>query len=168
MKRNWEPQVMVNAGIRPAFTVYEAGASQTLALPSWSLVTRKSRNRTAGRVIKALAMKSFILSILGLVILIASMLMGIFGSAGFCAAIWGSSILDTALGPQPQHCHPAFITFMLIAVPGMLLGAAGALVGIIVPLYSYFGIRYTGSASGVMRNHAMRILRVTEDDRPLL
>lgn len=104
----------------------------------------------------------FFLSFAGL---IASMLMGVLGAAGLCARIWGSSILDTALGDPPQLTHPAFITFMLVMIPGALLGAAGAIAAILLPLYSRFGIRCTGSfgVAKFMRSHAMRILRVTGD-----
>ncbi len=103
--------------------------------------------------------------LLSLVGLIASMLMGVLGSAGLCARLWGSSILDTALGDPPEISHPAFITFMLVMIPGTLLGAVGAIAGIILPLYARFGIRCTGTfgVANFMRNHVRRILKVTGD-----
>jgi len=99
--------------------------------------------------------------------LVAGMLMGVLAAAGLCARIWGSSILDTALGDPPELSHPAFITFMLVMIPAALVGAVGAIASIMLPLFSRFGIRCTGSfgVAKFMRNHAMRILRVTGDLR---
>lgn len=100
--------------------------------------------------------KSTILNILSLVIFLSSMLMGIFAAMGFCVAIWGPSILETALGSRPQHSHPAFITFVLIMVPGMFLSMAGAL-----------GVPYMRSSLCIdvkqLRKAAAWILRVTEE-----
>ena len=110
-------------------------------------------------------MTKIIAFIISLAALTAGMLMGVLAAAGLCARIWGSSILDTALGDPPELSHPAFITFMLVMIPAALLGAAGAIAGIMLPLFSHFGIRCTGSfgVAKFMRNHAMRILRVTGD-----
>lgn len=80
------------------------------------------------------------LTILCFLVLMASMLMGIFSAAGLCAAIWGPSILDTALGDSPDRSHPAYITFLFVMVPGMLIGAVGGMAGVLVPLLLYFGI----------------------------
>ena len=97
------------------------------------------------------------------------MLMGVFGAAGLCALIWGSSILDTALGDPPNRSHPAFITFLLVALPGMLVGGIGGMAGVLLPLFSYFGIRCTDvpwffSPASVksIRDQAHKILRTTE------
>lgn len=96
------------------------------------------------------------------------MLMGFLGAAGLCALIWCSSILDTALGDPPLRTHPAFITFMLVMVPAMLLGAVGALAGVVLPLFARFGIRYKCSPkfAKFLRAYATRILSVVEDDSP--
>jgi len=66
------------------------------------------------------------------------MLMGIFSAAGVCALIFGSKVLDTTLGDSPDRTHPAFIIFMLLMVPGMIIGAIGGMFGIILPLYRKF------------------------------
>jgi hypothetical protein len=117
-------------------------------------------------------MTKFIIGFISLVAVLAAMLMSILGAAGLCALIWGSSILDTALGSPPQRSHPAFIIFMLVMMPAMVLGAAGGIAAIMLPLFARFGIRVTGSfgIARFMRAHAMRILRVTgdaiDDDSP--
>lgn len=67
--------------------------------------------------------------------LLVCMLMGIFSAAGVCAMIFGSEVLDTTLGDAPDRTHPAFILFMLLMVPGMIIGAIWGLFGIILPLY---------------------------------
>lgn len=54
-------------------------------------------------------------------------LMGIFSMMGVCAMLWGSAVLDTALGSPPDYSHPAFWFGLLIMVPGMLIGFAGGL-----------------------------------------
>jgi len=72
--------------------------------------------------------------------LLACMLMGIFSAAGVCALIFGSEVLDTVLGDPPDRTHPAFMTFMLLMVPGMIVGAIGGTFGIILPLYRKFRI----------------------------
>ncbi len=72
--------------------------------------------------------------------LLACMLMGIFSSAGVCALIFGSDVLDTTLGDPPDRTHPAFILFMLLMVPGMIIGAIGGVFGIVLPLCRKFRI----------------------------
>ena len=119
----------------------------------------------------------FSISLFCFIALVASMSMGIFGAAGLCAYIWGPSILDTVLGDSPDRSHPAFITFLLVMVPGMLIGAIGGVAGVLAPLFSYFGIRcadvpwFVSPASAMsMRALANRILSVTEtgsmEDKP--
>jgi hypothetical protein len=106
-----------------------------------------------------------IIAVVSTIAVFASMFLGIFAAAGLCVVIWGPSVLDTALGSPPQRTHPAFITFMLVMVPAMLLGAAGGIAGIMVPLYARFGIRCSDSVavSRFMRGYAARILRVAGD-----
>ena len=84
-------------------------------------------------------LKTFIV-IIAFIALLACMLMGIFSAAGVCALIFGSEILDTVLDDTPNRTHPAFITFMLLMVPGMLIGAIGAIFGVMLPLYRKFRI----------------------------
>lgn len=69
---------------------------------------------------------------------LACMSMGVFSAAGVCAFIFGPEILNTVLGGTPDRTHPAFITFMLLMVPGMAIGAIGGMFGIILPLYRKF------------------------------
>ncbi len=112
-----------------------------------------------------------IISVVGLIGVTVSMFLGIFAAAGLCVAIWGSSVLDTALGNPPQRTHPAFITFMLVMASGMLLGAAGGVAAIMVPLYSRFGIRCGRSAAyrRFLRGYAARLLAIAgeiDDDPP--
>ncbi|QIF03032.1 hypothetical protein [Roseimicrobium sp. ORNL1] len=76
------------------------------------------------------------ISLFGLIAMGASMSMGVFGAAGLCAYIWGPSILDTVLGESPDRSHPAFITFLLVMVPGIVIGAVGGVAGVLVPLFS--------------------------------
>ncbi|TLD68535.1 hypothetical protein FEM03_22280 [Phragmitibacter flavus] len=70
------------------------------------------------------------------------MLMGIFSAAGVCALIFGSDVLDTTLGDPPDRTHPAFILFMLLMVPGMIVGAIGGTFGIVLPLYRGFRLPF--------------------------
>jgi hypothetical protein len=72
-------------------------------------------------------MQKLFVGIVSAFILLMCMLMGLFAAIGFCSIVWGSSILSTALGTPPQLTHPAFITFLLVMIPGMLIGAFGAL-----------------------------------------
>jgi hypothetical protein len=67
-------------------------------------------------------------------VLLACMLGGIFAAAGVCAAVFGSSVLDTTLGRSPDRTHPAFWLFMILMIPGMLVGGAGAMFGVILPV----------------------------------
>ncbi|NLT71140.1 MAG: hypothetical protein GXX91_10660 [Verrucomicrobiaceae bacterium] len=83
--------------------------------------------------------KTFV-TLTSFVALLACMLMGIFSAAGVCALLFGSEVLDTTLGDTPDWTHPAFITFMLLMVPGMIVGAIGGMFGIILPLHRKFGI----------------------------
>lgn len=78
----------------------------------------------------------YLLGLIMFAVLMAGMLGGVFAAAGFCACVWGPSILETALGKPPDRTHPAFWTFMLTMVPAMLVGAAGTLFGIIFPVMS--------------------------------
>ncbi len=70
------------------------------------------------------------------IVLIACMVGGIFAAAGFCAIVYGPEILETALGKPPNREHPAFWVFMLVMVPGMVIGAVGALFGVMLPVAS--------------------------------
>jgi len=108
-----------------------------------------------------------IIYLLDLVAFLASGLMGIFGAAGLCAAIWGSSILDTALGDPPQRTHPAFITFMIVAIPAMVIGWCGAFSSVILPLHLLFDIPLSKSGDRSMkllRSYAARIIELTNRD----
>lgn len=67
-------------------------------------------------------------------VLLACMLGGIFAAAGVCAVVYGPSILDTALGRPPDRSHPAFWLFMILMVPGMLIGAVGAVFAVMLPV----------------------------------
>lgn len=87
-------------------------------------------------------MTKWLVFLFSLAVLIVSMLWGIFGASGIVAFIWGPSVLDTVLGNPPDHTHPASLTFICLMVPGMLLGAAGALFAIVFPLFARFGILF--------------------------
>ena len=86
--------------------------------------------------------------------LLACMLMGIFSAMGMCAAVFGGEIIDTVLSAkhEPNRTHPAFILFMLLMIPGMLVGAIGGLFGIVFPLHQHFKVPLGN------RNEATRIL----------
>jgi hypothetical protein len=68
------------------------------------------------------------------------MAMGLFSASGVCAMVFGSQVLDTVLGSTPDRTHPAFIVFMLVMVPGMLIGVCGCFFGVIFPLYLRFHV----------------------------
>ena len=84
-----------------------------------------------------------IVSAVGFLGVFAGGLLGVFASAGICAAIWGSSVLDTALGSPPERHHPAFWLFLAVMVPGMLVGMAGTFFCCYLP----FCIRWPGVTS---------------------
>ena len=90
-------------------------------------------------------LKIIFVEVLSFLILLPSMLLGIFGAAGVCATIWGSNVLDNELGDSPDHFHPAFITFLLLMIPGMLIGAVGAIFGAIIPLHNKFKVKLSKS-----------------------
>lgn len=77
---------------------------------------------------------NIIIKIVLFIVLVMSGLFGIFASAGFCALVWGGDILDTALGSPPIRTHPAFITFIVLMGPLMILGYVGAYFTVIAPL----------------------------------
>src|SRR5439155_11397259 len=72
--------------------------------------------------------------VLLLAVVMACMLGGILAAAGACALVYGPAVLDTALGDPPDRSHPAFWLFLVIMVPAMLVGAAGALFGVVLPV----------------------------------
>lgn len=99
--------------------------------------------------------------------LLACMLMGIFAAMGVCAAVFGGEIVDTVLSakPEPNLTHPAFIVFMLLMIPGMLVGTIGGLFGIVFPLHQHFkvplGSRHE-STRVWLHAYAKRLLDFTE------
>ena len=95
--------------------------------------------------------KYIVVQILSFIVLLSSMLLGIFGAAGFCALVWGSNILDNELGENPERLHPAFITLMLLSIPGMLIGAIGAIFGIILPLHFKFKVKLGKCNKGLVK-----------------
>lgn len=68
------------------------------------------------------------------VALLAGGLIGISSAGGFCALLFGSSVLDTVLGVPPDRLHPVFWLFAVLAVFGLFVGWVGATFGIVVPL----------------------------------
>ncbi|MGA2657603.1 MAG: hypothetical protein ABSH34_08785 [Verrucomicrobiota bacterium] len=112
-------------------------------------------------------MTKLIVYLLDGVALAASMLMGIFGAAGLCAAVWGPSGLERALGNPPQRAHPAFVLFMAVMVPGMLVGACGALTAIILPLHMLFRVGFLKTDRTelkFLRAYATRFIDFTKPD----
>lgn len=118
-----------------------------ICAPEWAgLVIIEKLRRTPPRVVIDAGDRSLIVSqhmprvlpvvraVAMFLILLACMLGGILAAAGVCGLVFGWSILDTTLGPSPDRTHPAFWLFMIVMVPGMLVGAAGALFGVILPI----------------------------------
>lgn len=99
--------------------------------------------------------------------LIVCMLMGIFSAMGVCAAVFGGKIVDTVLSakPEPYLTHPAFILFMLLMIPGMLVSAIGGLFGIVFPLHQHFKVplgERNESTRFLLHAYAKRLLEFTE------
>jgi hypothetical protein len=101
------------------------------------------------------------------------MLMGIFSAVGLCAVIFGSEIIDTVLSakPAPNRTHPAFITFIALAFPGMIIGACGSLFALILPLHLWLKVPLDRGSQGTrswLHQYAHAILEHTraERDRP--
>ena len=100
-------------------------------------------------------MKHFLIIIIKITlfsVLVMSGLFGIFASAGFCGFVWGGDILDTALGSPPIRTHPAFITFIVLMVPLMILGYVGVYFTVIFPIIAKFRLgSFLCSDSGTQR-----------------
>jgi hypothetical protein len=90
---------------------------------------------------ESMLLKNAIIHFVTLGLFILSGIMGIFAAMGLCAAIWGSQVLNTTLGNPPDKTHPAFWIFMLLAIPGMIVGFVGGTFAFIIPIYTYFNIR---------------------------
>ncbi|MBW8042018.1 MAG: hypothetical protein FVQ85_18740 [Planctomycetes bacterium] len=71
--------------------------------------------------------------------------MGICSSAGVCEFIWGTDIYETALGDPPVRTHPAFITFIILMTPFMIICVTGVFFLLVVPIFSKFHIRVLDS-----------------------
>ena len=118
-----------------------------------------------------LTVKRTIFNLYAFAALLLGMLVGVFGAYGACVPIWGSQILDTALGSPPDRSHPAFWLSLILLVPSMLLGAAGALALLILPVAFRFP-----AAAGVaprqsyqlrfLRSYAERILGYVASHEP--
>jgi hypothetical protein len=99
-------------------------------------------------------------------VLMASMLGGIFAAAGLCAFVFGPAILDTTLGDTPDRTHPAFILFMVAMVPAMLVAAAGAVFGVMLPVAARWpvaGIAGDPATRRVLRAYLSFVSRSIED-----
>jgi hypothetical protein len=95
------------------------------------------------------------------------MLMGIFSAMGVCAAVFGGEIVDTVLSakPEPNRTHPAFILFMLLMIPGMLVGAIGGFFGIVFPLHRHFDVPLSNRSESTrvwLHAYAKRLLDFAE------
>jgi hypothetical protein len=88
--------------------------------------------------------------------------LGVFGAMGLCVAIWGPSILTTVLSNPPDRTHPAFITFILLMIPSMLIGAVGGLAAVVVPLYSRFPVAGV-SERAILRHYRTLLSKVIGD-----
>lgn len=113
------------------------------------------------------SMKRRLVSIASFVCFLACILMGIFSALGVCAAVFGGEIVDTVLSanPEPSRSHPAFIFFMLLMVPGMLVGAIGGLFGFVLPLHQRFQIpigRRSNATRRWLHSYAQRLVVFTE------
>ena len=99
-----------------------------------------------------------------LVALLACMAMGLFSAAGVCAMVFGSEVLDNVLGDPPDRTHPAFILFVILMVPGAMVGTLGGLFGVYLPLHQRFRIPL-GRRNEVVRKwlhaYATRLVRFT-------
>lgn len=103
-------------------------------------------------------------------VLLYSGMMGIFAAAGVCVLIWGTDILTTALGNPPDYGHPAIYLLLLLGVPSMLLGFAGGLIWVIVPICSKLDLKILadpfkkGVCGRICRWYAYHLQRVVGND----
>jgi membrane-bound ClpP family serine protease len=111
-------------------------------------------------------MTSFIAKFAAFILFGACGMGGIFAAAGFCALIWGSAILDTALGSPPIRSHPAFITFLLLMPIFMLVGFAGGIMLFIAPAMALFPSRKKKDTE-IMRAACSWFIRKTEPNQSL-
>jgi len=101
-------------------------------------------------------MNRVIFNLYAFVALLFGMLIGLLGAYGACVPIWGAGILDTALGSPPDRSHPAFWLSLALLVPSMLIGAAGALALLIMPVAFRFP---TAVSFGLPQRYQLRFLR---------
>ena len=91
-------------------------------------------------------------------------LLGIFGAIGACVPFFGSNIFETAMGSPPDYSHPAFWISLILMVPSMLVGAAGAFALFVLPVASRFPdwahvTPYERHFLAFLRSYAESILR---------
>lgn len=104
----------------------------------------------------AFSMNRVVFNLYVIVVLLLAMLLGLFGAYGSCVPFWGSHVFDTAFGSPPDRSHPAFWVALLLLFPAMLLGAAGAVALLILPV----AFRFPEAARiGRLQSYQLRFLR---------
>ena len=91
-------------------------------------------------------------------------LLGVFGAFGACVPFFGSNIFETALGSPPDYSHPAFWISLILVVPSMFIGAAGAFALFVMPVAFRFPewaqvAPYERHYLAFLRSYAESILR---------
>ena len=102
-------------------------------------------------------MKKTLFTVYVILATFAGLLIGLAGAYGICVFLWGPQILDTALGSRPDRSHPAFWLSLALLTPCMLIGVAGAISLLILPV----AFRFPAAAATHRREHLhyVRFLR---------
>jgi len=93
------------------------------------------------------------------------MLAGIATAFGICTAIWGESVVLSHTDTPPDYTHPVFWTGLVLVILFPLVGAAGSITAICVPLcilfprLSAFNSKRTLSDLYLLKKYAFYIFR---------
>ncbi len=97
-------------------------------------------------------------------------MLGIFGAFGICVPFFGPRIFETALGSPPDYSHPAFWMALILTVPSIFIGGAGALALFVMPVALRFPdwahvAPYQRHYLDFLRSYAESILRYVAGEK---
>jgi len=110
--------------------------------------------------------KKFIIAVAAWSVCFLAMLGGIFMAAGMAALIGGIDVMQAVAGSPPDLTRPAFLVWIVLIAPCMLLAAAGGLVAIVLPVYFVFRIpmRRKGQPWGWLGAYIKAVERALQDE----
>jgi hypothetical protein len=110
--------------------------------------------------------KKFIIACAAWFLCFLAMLGGIFIAAGVAALVGGADVMRAVAGSPPDMTRPAFWVCLILIVPCMLLGAAGGVAAIVLPVYFVFRIpmRRKGQPWGWLGAYIRAVESVLQDE----